>query len=174
MAARSACMAATGPPPSRARTGQQVIGVGEFRIPFEHGAQVLHHVGQSLNVGVPGLRHAVFQHRKVVADPHIAPVESGSVTQFFGGVFKLAVLQVVPGQSAMGDLIAGDCDRKSRASSSFIVYASFSLAFLAGVGLGAVASACNSCSAAVAAVGNSDSLRHPLWRAHQPRRETWM
>ena len=38
-------------------------------------------LGKSLHVGVLGLRHAELQHRKVIAHPHVALVESGGVAE---------------------------------------------------------------------------------------------
>ena len=53
-----------------------------------------------------GLRGAIFQHRNVVTQPHIARIECGSIFEFAGSVREFSVLNMVPGQNAMGQWVA--------------------------------------------------------------------
>src|SRR5208283_1007583 len=106
---------------------QQIVGGGEFRIPIEHTAEVLHHVGQALNIGMLRLGDAILQHGKVVANPHVALVERGGVAEFFGGGVELGVLNVVPGQGAVGDLVALGGDERS---GIFVVFCVFVFIFI--------------------------------------------
>ena len=99
-------MAAAGASTFVAGDGQQIIGVRHFGIPLQHGFEVEHHVGQALNVGVLGLRHAVLQRAQVIAHPHIALIERRGVAEFGDGVFEFAVLDVVPRQDAVGQSAA--------------------------------------------------------------------
>src|SRR4029077_266819 len=105
---------------------------------IEHGAQILHHVGQALDIRVLGLRHAVLQQGKVVADPHVARVDGGGVAQFFEGRIKLGALQVVPGQSAVGDLVAGGRNQRSVLLFVRIVFIFIFIVFLVARYLGSV------------------------------------
>ena len=53
-----------------------------------------------------GLCGAIFQHRDVIAQPHIAGIEFGSIFEFAYSVSEFSVLNVVPGKDAMGQCIA--------------------------------------------------------------------
>src|ERR1700716_2194005 len=72
-----------------------------------------------------GLRDSVFQKRKIVADPHIVRVQGRGISKFFGGFIELSVLNMVPGQYAVSELIPGrgrDCGIAFR---TFLSRASF-------------------------------------------------
>ena len=134
---------------------QKIVGVGHFRIPLQHGPQLKHHVGQALNVGMLRLCDAVFQHRHVIAQPHVALVESGGVGEFGRGFVKLAVLDVVPGEDAVGERTA---DRVSGQEIGILPRSPlFSLRFeflVRGSGRGSQRVQC--LQANVAAFGNAD------------------
>ena len=57
----------------------QIISIRKLGIPLEHGPQILHHVGEALNLAVLSLRHTVLEHRKVIANPHVALIEGRGI-----------------------------------------------------------------------------------------------
>ena len=76
---------------------QQIVGVGEFRVPVEHVLQIEHHVGQALYVVMSSLRDAVLEDGNVITYPHVAWIEGIGVAEFRRGFGEFAVLDVVPG-----------------------------------------------------------------------------
>ena len=86
--------------------GQQIVGGGEFWIPLEHGAQIEHHVGQALDVSVCRLGGAKAENGNVVAQPHVALIEGRGIASFVGSVGEFAMLDVVPGENAVGEGVA--------------------------------------------------------------------
>ena len=85
---------------------QQIVGVGEFRVPVEHVLQIEHHVGQALYVVMSSLRDAVLENGNVIANPHVVRVEGVGVAELRGGFGEFAVLDVVPGKDTMGGSVA--------------------------------------------------------------------
>src|ERR1700726_3082011 len=85
---------------------QQIVGVGEFRVPVEYVLQIEHHVGQALYVVMSSLRDAVFEDGNVITYTPVAWIDDDGVAEFRRGLGEFAVLDVVPGEDTMGDTVA--------------------------------------------------------------------
>jgi len=88
-----------------------------------------------------------------VTDPHIALVEGSGIAQFFRSRIELAMLQVVPGQGTVGDLVTRSRHQRSLSWSAF--FSAFFFGFDGSAGLGSRCQRLQFAQAGFAAVGNS-------------------